>query len=298
MAMQRFISSRIGVGTGLFLGRTIPSSLGYRLTAIAAKFISRRKSTSIVQAVMQNQAVVRGLPYPGGELEFASEEVFQHAGRCFIDLYQNLGNPEKLISFVKIDAMAKKLIEYSDDQSFGAFIVAPHLSNFDLCLLAMAYRGLKAMVLSYGQPRGGYKIQNKIRSQTGLEITPVEGKTHDQAVSKLINGGLVITAVDRPIRKKAHMLDFFDRPSPLPTGHIRMSIQAGVPIIVASASLEQDGKYAIVLSDPIEMKTTRDRNSDIKANGERVLNEIETRIKTHPGQWLMYYPVWSNDTHQ
>ena len=294
MAMQRFISSRFGVGTGLFLGRTIPSSLGYRLTAIAAKLFSHWGSSSIVQAVMQNQAVVRGLPYPGGESKFAAEEVFQHAGRCFVDLYQNLGNPEKLISYVKIDAMAEKLIEYSDDQSFGAFIVAPHISNFDLSLLAMAYCGLKAMVLTYGKPRGGYQIQNKIRSQTGLEITPVEEKTHDQAVSKLINGGLVITAVDRPLRKKAHMLDFFDRPSPLPTGHIRMSIQAGVPIVVASASLNQDGKYSIHLSDPIEMKTTQDLYADIKWNGERVLNEIETRIKAHPGQWLMYYPVWSN----
>jgi KDO2-lipid IV(A) lauroyltransferase len=159
--------------------------------------------------------------------------------------------------------------------------------------LTLAYHGLKAQVLTYGQPSGGYKIQNQIRSETGLDITPVDENTHDQAVSRLRNGGLVITAVDRPIRKKAHMLDFFQRPSPLPVGHIRMSLEAGVPIIVASASLKKNDKYYIQLSEPIHMIKHADSEQEIKVNGEAVLIEIERHIRDNPGQWLMYYPVWS-----
>ena len=295
MGMHRFISSRFGVGMGLFLGQIIPPPIGYRLSSIGAKYFSRMRSSAVVQAVMKNQAVVRGQILSEEAIRQSTIEVFSHAGRCFIDLYHSLDNPEKMISYLQIDSMAEKLLAYSNDTSFGAFIVAPHISNFDLCLLAMSYLGLRAMVISYGQPRGGYKIQNKIRSSTGLEITPVDENTHDQAVMKLRNGGLVITAVDRPIRNKTHMLNFFNKPSPLPTGHIRMAIQANVPIVVASASMEMDGKYAIQLSDPIEMISTQDSYADIKLNGEVVLEIIEKRIKEHPDQWLMYYPVWSDE---
>ncbi len=292
MDMQRFISSRLGIGIGLLIGRIMPPVLGYRLTSFTASIFARRKTSAIVQAVMQNQAVVRGGNLSVDELEESTKEVFSHAGRCFIDLFQNLSDPEKIKGLVTYDAAAEKLIKYSNDSSFGAFIVAPHISNFDLCLIAMAYHGLQASVLTYGQPKGGYQIQNKIRSQTGLEITPVDDKTELEAVETLRNGGLVITAVDRPVRKKARMLTFFNHPSPLPTGHIRMAIQAKVPIIVASASMGKDGEYAIQLSDPINMKTTNDPHSDIKVNGEAVMAEIEGRIRDHPGQWLMYYPVW------
>ena len=292
MKMQKVIQSRFGVGFGLFVGRYLPTRLGYQLTRSAAKIFAKRRSLSIVQAVIQNQKVVRGGSTSIKELEEATREVFTHAGRCFIDLYKNLGNPEKMKSLVAYDKGAEKLIEYSNDSSYGAFIIAPHLSNFDLCLLTMAYHGLKAQVLTYGQLRGGYQIQNRIRSQTGLDITPVDENTHDQAVTKLQNGGLVITAVDRPIRKKAHMLNFFNHPSPLPVGHIRMSLQAGVPIIIASASLKESGKYYIRLSEPIHMKKYNDSETEIKINGEAVLLEIEEHIRDNPGQWLMYYPVW------
>jgi KDO2-lipid IV(A) lauroyltransferase len=292
MKVQKIIQSRFGVGLGLFIGRHIPTRLGYKLVYSSAKILATRRKLSIVQAVKQNQKIIRNEPTVKYELEKAARDVFAHAGRCFIDLYKNLDNPEKMKSMVAFDAAAEQLIEYSNDSSFGAFIVAPHLSNFDLCLLTMAYRGLKAQVLTYGQPSGGYQIQNRIRSETGLDITPVNDHTHKDAVSRMKEGGLVITAVDRPIRKKTHMLDFFNLPSPLPVGHIRMSLDAGVPIIVASASLKESGKYYIRLSEPIFLKKQNDVETELKMNGETVLREIEDHIRAYPGQWLMYYPVW------
>jgi lauroyl/myristoyl acyltransferase len=219
-------------------------------------------------------------------------EVFKHAGRCLVDLYKNLHQLELMKKLVIYDEFLEQLIKYSRDPDFGAFLVAPHLSNFDLCLLAMAYHGLKAKVLTYGQPRGGYQIQNELREKTGLEITPVSEDTHRQAVEHLSKGGMVITAVDRPIRKKVQRLSFFNQPSPLPVGHIRMSIEAGVPVIVASASMDIHGRYSIEISEPIHMVTDVDPKIEIRVNAEEVLSEIEKRIKKHPGQWLMFYPVW------
>lgn len=292
MDLQKFANTRLGVALGLALGKVIPPQTGYALANWLATLLSRRNSSGMVAAVRSNQWVIRGENLSSVELDAAVQEVFSHAGRCFIDLYQNLKNPDGMKALVKDNPKVQELIQHSQNRSFGAFIVVSHLSNFDLCLLAFAYRGLHGQILTYGQPTGGYEIQNEIRSKTGLDITPVSPEVHNLAIENMRSGGLVITAVDRPIRRKAHYLTFFGRPCPLPAGHIRMAIQAGVPVMVASASMDETGFYHVHLSAPIEMQPHPDPDTEIKINGEAVLKIIEERIRKNPGQWLMYYPAW------
>jgi lauroyl/myristoyl acyltransferase len=292
MDLLKLFTSRFGVNLGLSLGSAIPPKIGYRLSGLFARQMARRKSSPIVRAVRHNQWVVRGSNLDPEGLNSAVQEVFTHAGHCFLDLYQNMKNPEGIMNLVLDSPEVRELILQSQEQKSGAFIVAPHMSNFDLSLLALGYRGLQGQVLSHSQPTGGYQIQNDIRAQTGLEITPVSPEIHKQAIENMRNGGFVITGVDRPIRRKTHYLNFFGRPSPLPVGHIRMAIEAGVPVIVVSASMDPEGNYHIHISEPIPLQPHQDSEQEIKVNGEAVLRVIEARILADPGQWLMYYPVW------
>jgi KDO2-lipid IV(A) lauroyltransferase len=290
--MQRFFNSSFGVSFGLALGRLISPHLGYRLSVFGAKILARRADSPMVNAVRANQFVVRGSKSKPDELDQAVVEVLTHAGRCFVDLYHNIQNPARLKSCSPVTPALESLIAQSHTDTDGAFVVAPHLSNFDLVLLAAAYRGIKAQVLTYGNPTGGYKIQNEIRTKTGLNITPVSSEVHRQAIENMRNGGIVITAVDRSIRRKAHYMNFFGQPSPLPAGHIRMALKAKVPVIVAAAEWQTDGLYHLHLSDPIELVQDPDPNEEIRINGEAVLRVIERHIRKNPGQWLMYYPAW------
>jgi len=292
--MQRFFNSSFGVSFGLALGRLTPPKLGYRLSTFGARILARRVDSPMVKAVRANQFVVRGGTSTPEELDQAVADVLTHAGRCFVDLYHNLQNPVGLKSRSPLTPALGNLITRSHTDSDGAFVVAPHLSNFDLVLLAAAYRGLKAQVLSYSNPTGGYKIQNELRAKTGLNITPVSPEIHQQAIDNMRNGGIVVTAVDRPIRRKAHYMKFFGQPSPLPAGHIRMALEANVPIIVAAAEWQTDGLYHLHLSDPIELVPNDDPDEVIRINGEVVLQVIEGHIRKNPSQWLMYYPAWPN----
>lgn len=292
--MQRFFSSSFGVSSGLALGRITPPKLGYRLSALGAKILARRADSPMVKAVRANQLVIQGETLPADGINQVVDEVLIHAGRCFVDLYHNLQNPDGLKQLTPLTPALENLIAQSHADSSGAFIVAPHLSNFDLVLLAAAYRGLKAQVLTYGNPSGGYKIQNDIRSQTGLNITPVSPEVHRQAVDQMRSGRFVITAIDRPIRRKALTMKFFGRPSPLPVGHIRMALEAEVPIIVAAAEFKTDGLYHLHLSDPIELIRHDNLDETVRINGEAILQIIEGYIRKNPGQWLMYYPAWPN----
>jgi KDO2-lipid IV(A) lauroyltransferase len=248
MDLQKLFASRIGVKLGLAIGRLIPLKWGYRLSSGFARRMAHLRSSSMVQAIRQNQWVVRGERSDPRILDSYTIEVLTHQGHCFIDLYHNLKDHEGMKNLVIYNQKARELVQQSQEQKFGAFLVAPHMSNFDLCMLAMAYRGFRGQVLSYGQPTGGYEIQNDIRAKTGLDITPADPEGQLKAIENMRNGGFVVTAVDRPIRQKAHYLDFFGRPSPLPAGHIRMAIEAGVPVIVVSAFMDPRGKYHIIIS--------------------------------------------------
>jgi lauroyl/myristoyl acyltransferase len=292
--MQRFFNSSLGVSLGLALGRRLSPTSGYRFSAFGARLLANRTKSPMVKAVRENQFVIRGESSTPEELDQAVIKVFTHAGRCFVDLYHNLQNPEGLKALCPLTDDLERLIAWSQDDDFGAFVVAPHLSNFDLVLLAAAYRGLKGQVLTYGTPSGGYKIQNEIRAETGLNITPVSPKVHQQAIENLRQGGFVITAVDRPIRRKAHSMHFFGHPSPLPAGHVRMALKANVPLIVVAVEMKADQLYHLHTSDPLPLIRHDDPDKEIRINGEAVLRVIEGYIRNTPGQWLMYYPAWSD----
>jgi len=155
-----------------------------------------------------------------------------------------------------------------------------------------ATQGFETKVLTADKPSSGYKLQNDIRSTSGLEIMPVSRQAHAKAIETLCNGGFILTAVDRPMPHQTRRLNFFGHPSPLPAGHIRMALKADVPIIVAAVHMNKDGFYQLSLSDPIPMVRMSDPMEETRFNAENILKIIEGYIRSHPAQWQMYYPVW------
>ncbi|MEN8172477.1 MAG: lysophospholipid acyltransferase family protein [Chloroflexota bacterium] len=291
--LEAITTSRFAVSFTLWVGRTLPLKVSYWLVNRLAKVFANRSGTPMVQAVRANQWIIRGEQSTPDELDQAVKDVFQHAGRCFADLYHAMQSPERIMNMVMVSDSCKALIQNSQKNEQGAFLAAPHVSNFDLALLALAHYGLEAQVLTYGQPTGGYQIQNDLRASTGMDITPVGEDTHNIAIERMKNGGLVATAIDRPIRRKAHTLSFFGHPSPLPAGHVRMALEADVPVIPIAVHMRSDGKYFVDTSDPIPMVAHENHDDTIRLNAEAVLKALEKFIRPNPGQWLMYYPAWS-----
>lgn len=290
--LKNLTNSRFSVNFTLWLGRSFPLEVSYQAANFFAKVFAKRKTAAMVKAVRANQWVIRGEQSSPEELDQAVLGVFQHAGRCFADLYHSMNSPEKIMSSVTLSDACRDLITQSQENDTGAFLAAAHVSNFDLALLALAHYGLQGQVLTYGQPTGGYEIQNDLRARTGLDITPVGEETQRKAIERMSNGGIVATAVDRPIRNKAHTLRFFGHASPLPAGHIRMAIAANVPVIPIAAHMTSDGNYRVEIGDPIEMVPDDNPDEAIRINAEEVLLALENFIRTNPEQWLMYYPAW------
>jgi len=295
MNFKALVNSKFLMGLGIKAGRHIPTSLSYPLINFLAKRLARLKNLSLVQSVRNNQQVAHGGQLEPGDLDKAVAEVFAYAGRCFVDLYGNFKSPAALQKKVFKNEAFERLLRMSHDKNFGAFLVMPHMSSFDLLFMAAATRGFETKVLTLGKPTGGYQLQNDIRRTSGLEIMPVSSYAHAKSIETLSNGGFILTAIDRPMPKQSRQLNFFGRPSPLPAGHIRMAIETRVPILVAGVHMNDDGLYQLSLSKPIHMVRMSEPAEEIRYNAEIVLKIIESYIRSHPTQWQMYYPLWPNE---
>lgn len=271
----------------------LPPTIGLTVGKFIADLYSSQKQSKLVQAVRANQWIIRAKQPSSEELDIAVRDVFRHAAHCYYDFYGNFSKPDTLKKMVVFTPQVEALIQRSRLGKEGAMVVGPHLSNFDLVMLAIAHKGFQAQGISPQQPPGGYIIQNRIRESTGLNITPASAQSLQRAIQRMRNGGIVFTGVDRPVPGEKLRPDFCGYPSNLPTGAIRLAIKADVPVIVVSSWMGADGKYHMDVSEPIPMRKYDSRTVTVKKNTEAVLEIVGQAIQKYPDQWLMYYPVWS-----
>jgi len=292
MDIQDLTTSRYGVAFAIALARSLRPPVGYRVALRLADWMASFRHSRLVRAIRLNQWVIHNKALDGDALNLAAREVLRHAARCQYDLLRHVHDSTALLRLIRMDVEVERLIAASRRDEAGCVVVGSHLSNFDLAIKAVGVAGVKAQILAIATPTSGYVWQNRLRSAPGVEITPINLRALAAAVERLRRGGIVVTGVDRPVPGRKEHLTFFDEDAALPTGHVRIAMDAGVPVRVVSTRMEGNGVYRISVSDPIPMRVGGNRKSEIRENAQRVLAVVEAHIRERPLQWLMFYPVW------
>ncbi|MEJ2708434.1 MAG: lysophospholipid acyltransferase family protein [Anaerolineales bacterium] len=291
---QTIFNSRYVVGIAYGLARALPPRSGYKLAAYLADRVSARQNWNLVQAVRANQWVIHNENINPSELDRLVQQTFRHTAKCIYDLYHHIKDPASLDAWVDINPRAAGMLDdYRNGRGSGLVVVGAHVSNFDLVAQCAARQGFKAQVMTLPDiDVSGYQWQNDLRRNSGLDITPVSLAAIRQAYQTLEQGGIVLSGLDRPLADGKYRPNFFGRPAQLPTFYVNFALKAKVPVLVVAANWDSDGKYHILLSEPITMQPHPDRDQEIIQNAERVLREAEKFICKDPEQWLMFYPVW------
>lgn len=291
---QAIINSRLGVGLALGMARSLPPWAGHRIARVAADVVASQKAWGLVQAVRENQWVVHGGNLNSSELDRTVQETFRNTARCIYDLYHFIHDQDRLLEMIEFDSISLDIIQRSQKRETGLIIVGVHSCSFDIVMQAASLRGLDALVITLPQLNPGYQWQTEMREKVGMEILPASVSTLHEAVHRLKNGGMVMTALDRPIQGLKHRPRFFGRPASLPVHYIQLALKANVPVRVASGLLRSDGSYSFLISEPIVMIPCPNRDEEIVSNAERALKVAEQMICRSPDQWAMFYPVWDN----
>lgn len=295
MDLRDITNSATALRFGYWLGRNVPTPVGYALADGATAILGRRTGTALVQTIQANMRVVLGPQASDEQVQHTARAVLQHAGHVYFDLYKALSiGPEAIFANVRSTPLTDYYLDEIARQKRGVLMVGPHVSNFDLGALYVSYRGHKLSALGFALPPSGYNLQNEMRLAGGIDIMPIDVSALRKALAVLKRGGVVMTAVDRPDPfGGGEMIPFFGRPARLPVGHVRLALQTGVPILVASCEYRPtDGGYVVHVSRWIEMERVGSREEDVLHNTLRVLDAVERLIIARPDQWLMFYPVW------
>ena len=292
MSLQSFINGRFGIGLILALGKIIPPSIGYPLTEKVSLLLSAQKKSNIVRTARANQWIISGCSLSSEELDAQTRETFRQTSRWLFDFYHNINNYQAILDRV---TLSPKLVKFLTDRlggDEGTIMVAPHLSNFDFGGRAMVLHGFDIQVLSYPQPHGGYQWQNKLRKDIGMNVTPMSIESMRTAKTRLKNGGVVVTGMDRPLDRSNYHPRFFGYPAAVPTSYVRMALQTNAAVLVIACIGLPEENYHVECSDLIYMESDDDPVREIEKNAEKVLCEAEKFIRAHPSQWAMFYPVW------
>ncbi len=294
MHVQEFISSGPVTRVGLLLGRHLPRRTGYGLARCAADVIVRRQP-KVYHTVRANLRHILGPRVDGDVLHHMARQVFFHAGKTYYDFFHALGQPpEVLARAVRVPSSLLERIEWEMISGRGTLLLITHMSNFDLAGLAVGAHGLPIQVLSLANPGAGFRVLNRLRAMQGFEITPITPQSLRAAIRRLKSGGVVVTGVDRPVPQDQALIEFFGQPAYLPLGPARMALRSGATVVVGSCRCDPDMGYDLEFVGPLEVVRTGDRRRDILDNTRRWAAIVETYVRAHPEQWMMFHPLWPN----
>lgn len=292
MKLTSIINSSFVSALGLFLSKTVPPFLAYRITDILAGFISTQKKMDLVNAVRVNQWVAHDCNLSSTELDKKVYLVFKYHLRSMYDLYHNIYRYNRIRKKVVFSDELKALLETQKQTGRGLLIAAPHLGSIDMAGIALALSGVKFSILSYPQPPSGYRMHNKMRQDVGIEVLPSSFNNLRAASDRLSEGRILITGVDRPMMETNYLPLFFGQPVKVPVTPVRLALKHNALVAVCACISDLKGNYQITSTEPLTMVRNPNLNRELTENTEVILCEVEKLIRKHPEQWNMFYAVW------
>jgi phosphatidylinositol dimannoside acyltransferase len=296
--IQQVINSRMGISMISAIAGLMPVQLGYYLADLASARIVANPNSRLFRAVRANQWVINGERPDKVELDHAVQEAFRSSAHSIFNLYHYKLDPGTLERLVVFDATAQQLTRRPEFDQRGLMLVALHLGDWDLALRALSFHGLRPIMLTIPDPQGSQRVEYELRRRTGMNLIPTSVGSLRHALKYLSQGGLVLTGIDRPIPEPRLRPQFFGRPADLPVHHVFLAAKARVPVMVMVTIRLPDGKNHIYTSDPVEMESHPDADTELLYNAGKVLRISEDFIRQAPSQWSISLPVWPEALNQ
>lgn len=294
MGMREFLKEGAAIKLGLKLGRTFSLKGGRRLADVVGKLWSLSPTRQKLKAIKANQWVVSGGTLDRKELNKQALAVCQSISRSLFDYYYYYQHAEEAKRLMKLTPRVESLIKDIVIAKKPTLILGPHLGNFDLFGMMLAWLGVKPYVLSVPNPSKAYEAENELRRNVGLDVHPLSFSSFRKAKQMLRSGRSVVTGLDRPVESEEtkYPIRFFGRNANLPGFYIRLALDTAAIVRVGFGLCRADGSFLLECSDPIEMKRYDDSYEEVVRNVESVVSVAERYIRAEASHWAMFFPVW------
>ena len=294
--LQDYLNTDKGLRTAVWLGKVVPPGVASAAIGWIARLSARQRNSRMVSAIKSNLAVVLETSKDDPALNSHVARVLYHAGIAGFEFFHKVGRGrDALGELVPLPPALLDLFEKAKVDGRGTLVVAAHLGALDLAGVAFTVTDFQVQVISYAAPPAGYRLVNALRSDHGLVITPASKQAMVEAAARLESAGIVFTAVDRPVPRgrKANEVVLFNRPTRLWNGYAKLAMSTGALLVFMWVVRTPDGRYEIRFNQPIDCA---DPPGDVEHVTSLILHQAEEAIRANPDQWLMFFPLWPDDT--
>lgn len=183
----------------------------------------------------------------------------------------------------------------------GAILISPHLGTWELGGMGLADLGYRVNVLTFREPDEKVNEQRRrVREERGIGVIYVDRDDSSplaiiEAVNALRRNEIVCLIGDRDGSSNTVTVPFFGRPTPLPAGAAHLSLATGAPVIPVFVVLEEDGRYATLMDEPIIFTGGHGKNAEAVREGmARLAAVFERYIRQYPDQWYNFFEFWNS----
>jgi Kdo2-lipid IVA lauroyltransferase/acyltransferase len=178
----------------------------------------------------------------------------------------------------------------------GAILVSPHLGSWELGGLGLADMGYTINMLTFREPDEKVnELREAVRQERGIRFIYVDRDDSSplaiiEAVNALRRNEVLAILGDRDGSSHTILIDFFGRPTNIPVGAAYLALASGAPVIPVFVLLEEKGRYATIMEEPIFFSGGHgEHGSAIRSGMERLLVVFERYIRAYPDQWYNLY---------
>lgn len=273
-----------GYRAGMGSLRALPESLAYRLGAAGARGLfdlrvprARVSETNLGIALPETTAAER---------RHIARESWVHLAWSAIDVARasRLSDDELRERF---DLVGRKHFDAAVALGRGVLVLAPHLGNFQLALIAMALEGVPLTVVA--RPLANRLVSRDVfadRARTGAEVVGHRGVA-SELLRGLRNGRGVVVVNDQYARvSKGILVPFFGVRASTSPGPATLSLRSGAPVMPFYTVRTAQGHHRAVCLPAIAPEPSGDRRADIERATAKYNAILEELIRAHPEQWI------------
>ncbi len=273
----------------------MPRRVGYFIARIVADLIfltSRRAKAGI----MENLWHVLGPDVDDNELNRLALEAFRNASRNTFDLI-NIPRRDPSTLEKPVTVHGWEHMESALARGNGVVLASIHMGNMDMSIQVIRARGVDVTILAeVEEPEQLYRKTSSLRSFNGISILPVTYSGIKVAMKKLQKGGLVAIACDRALQGSGQYRPFFGQEALLPIGGVELAYRTGAAILPAFTFREKGYKFSMHFEAPIILHREAGREDCIESGLSRIVTLMEEYIARHPEQWMVFEPIWREES--
>ena len=200
---------------------------------------------------------------------------------------------EEILGMTRVEG--REHMERALARGKGVILVSAHFGNVDILIqIPLAYGVPLSTPVEHIQPERLFRYTLRLRTSHGLRMFPTGGPMLE-LYRALKRGEMIGLAADRGIDVSTRKVDFFGAPASLPEGPVRLALRTGAALVPGFGLRLSDNSFQVHIEPPLELPNTGDREADIAAGMEMVVDVLERTISMHPEQWLLAKPVWPMD---